>query len=177
MGINKGLFVSGDQMQKIFELKKLEIKMSSVLSVSNHSSKSEEFSFKDMEALVDSKEQNWSKRAHVETILGLSHIDTSVDGLDKCEKLARNDIEATPHGTGAWSGPKDHQNKKDKFLSVFGVMYVIIKSQKDKGKALKKHILKDIVPRGFNAKIEEIQGKHRQTLKKKMLQLHCSMMI
>ena len=177
MGINKGLFVSGDQMQKIFELKKLEIKMSSVLSVSNDSSKSEEFSFKDMEALVDSEEQNWSKRAHVETFLGLSHIDTAVDGLDKCEMLARNDIEATPHGTGVWSGPKDHQNKKDKFLSVFGVMYIIIKSQKDKGKALKKHILKDIVPGGFNAKIEEIQGKHRQTLKKKMLQLNCSMMI
>ena len=48
--------MSGDQMQKIFELKKLEIKMSSVLSASNHSSKSEEFSFKDMEALVDSEE-------------------------------------------------------------------------------------------------------------------------
>ena len=105
MGINKGLFVSGDQMQKIFELKKLEIKMSSVLSVSNDSSKSEEFSFKDMEALVDSEEQNWSKRAHVETFLGLSDIDTSLDGLDKCEMLARNDIEATRpwHGGLVWT--------------------------------------------------------------------------
>ena len=36
-------------------------------------------------------------------------------------------------------------------------MYVIVKSKKDKGKALKEYILKDIVPRGFDARIEEIQ--------------------
>ena len=43
-------------------------------------------------------------------------------------------------------------------------MYVIVKSQKDKGKALKEHILKDIVPREFDAKIEGIQGKYRQAI-------------
>ena len=43
-------------------------------------------------------------------------------------------------------------------------MYVIIKSQKDKGKALKKHILKDFVPRGLDARKEEIQGKHQQAI-------------
>ena len=79
----------------------------------------------------------------------------------------RNDIKTTPHGTGGWPRPKDHQNKTDKFLSVFRVMYVIIKSQKDKGNALKKHILKDIVPRGFDARIEEIQEKHQQAIEKK----------
>ena len=72
-------------------------------------------------------------------------------------------------------------------------MYVIVKSQKDKGKALKKHILKDIVPRGFDAKIKDLTGRvqaleftneeerqahqERQPLKKKMQQLHCSTMI
>ena len=30
---------------------------------------------------------------------------------------------------------------------------------------LKKHILKDIVPRGFDARTEEIQGKHQQAIK------------
>ena len=79
----------------------------------------------------------------------------------------RNDIKTTPHDTGGWPRPKDHQNKTDKFLSVFRVMYVIIKSQKDKGNALKKHILKDIVPRGFDARIEEIQEKHQQAIEKK----------
>ena len=39
--------------------------MSSVFNVSNGSSKSEEFSFKDIEIFVDNKEENWFKRAHV----------------------------------------------------------------------------------------------------------------
>ena len=59
----------------------------------------------------------------------------------------------------------------DKFFSVFGIMHVIIKSQKDKGKALKKHILKNIAPRGLDARIEEIQGKHQQAIKEKENQM------
>ena len=66
-----------------------------------------------------------------------------------------------------WYGPKDQQNKTDKFLSFFGVMYVIVNSRKDKGKALKEHILKDIVPRGFDARIEEIQGQHQLAIEEK----------
>ena len=113
------------------------------------------------------RKQNWFKWAHVGKFLDLKHIDTSVEDLDKCEMLARNNIKATSHGTGGWSGPKDHQIKMDKFLSVFGVMYVIIKSQEDNGKAHKKHILKYIEPRGLDARIEEIQGKHQQTIQEK----------
>ena len=133
------------------------IKMSFLLNISNGSSKSEEFNLKDIEVLVESEEQNWFKRAHVGKFLGLKYIDTSVGGLDKCEMLTRNNIKASLHGTGGWSGSKDHQNKTEKFLSVFGTMYVIIK-------ALKKHILKDIVPRGFDARMEEIPGKHQQAI-------------
>ena len=140
------------------------IKMSSVLNLYNCSRKPEEFSLKNIEVLVDSKEQNWFKKAHMGKFLGLSQTEKSLVGLDKCEIRARNEFESTHTTTTGWSGPKDHQNKTDKFLSVFGVMYVIIKSQKDKGKALKKHILKDIVPRGFDARIEEIQGKHQQAI-------------
>ena len=46
-------------------------------------------------------------------------------------------------------------------------MYAIKNSQKDKGKVLKEHILKDIVPRGFDARIEEIKEKHRQAIEEK----------
>ena len=90
-----------------------------------------------------------------------------MNGLEKCEILTRQELVPTRRGTSDWSGPKDHQNKTDKFLSFFGVMYVIVKSRKDKGKALKEHILKDIVPRGFDAKIEEIQEKHQQAIEEK----------
>ena len=37
--------------------------------------------------------------------------------------------------------------------------------------------MKDIVPRGFHARIEEIQGKHQEAIEKKIQHLHCSMMI
>ena len=50
----------------------------------------------------------------------------------------------------------------DIFISLTGALYIIVNSRKDKGKALKKHILKDIVPRGFDARIEEIQEEHRR---------------
>ena len=56
-------------------------------------------------------------------------------------------------------------------------MYVIVKSQKDKRKALRKHILKDVVPRGFDAKIEDLTSRveafefmnetHQQTIEEK----------
>ena len=107
------------------------------------------------------------KRAYGGKFLGLPQIQKSLVGLDKCEIRGRNDFDPTYTTTTGWSRPKDQQNKTDKFLSVFGIMYVIVNSKKDKGKALKQHILKDIVPRGFNAKIEEIQEKHRQTIEEK----------
>ena len=58
---------------------------------------------------------------------------------------------------------KDAQDH-DIFISLTGALYVTVNSWKDKGKALKKHILKDIVSSGFDARIEEIQEKHRQAI-------------
>ena len=58
--------MSGDQIQKLFDPKRFTNKMpSSLLNVSNSSSKSEDFSLKDIEVFVDSEEQHWFKRAHV----------------------------------------------------------------------------------------------------------------
>ena len=135
-----------------------------MLNVPNASSKSEEFSLNDIEVLVDGEEQNWFKWAHVGKFLDLPQIEKSLVGLDKCEICTRNDFDPTLTTATGWSGPKDHQNKTDKFLSFFMVIYVIVICKKDKGKVLKEHILKDIVPRGFDAKLEEIQGKHRQAI-------------
>ena len=61
-----------------------------------------------------------------------------------------------------WCRTKDLKNKSDNFLSFAGTLYVILNSRKDKEKALKENIVKDILPRDFNARIEEIQEKHRQ---------------
>ena len=52
------------------------IKMSSLLNVSNDSSKSEEFNLNYIEVLVDSEERNWLKRVHVGKYLGIARIIT-----------------------------------------------------------------------------------------------------
>ena len=111
--------MSDDQIQKSFDLKELQIKMSSVLNVSNDSSKPQELSIKDIEMLVDSEEQNWFKRAHVGKVLGPEDIRTSLNGLEKCEMLTRQELVPNRCTTSVWSGSKDQQNKADKFLSAF----------------------------------------------------------
>ena len=126
------------------------------------SSKPEEFNLKDIEVLVDSEEQNWFKLAHVGKLLGVEAIRKSLNGLEKCEILNRQELVPTRRGTPVWPvwfGPKDQQNKTDKFLTFFGVMYVIANSQKDKDKVLRKNILKDVVLRGFDGKIEDLTGR------------------
>ena len=131
--------------------------MSSLLNVSNDSSKPEEFNLNDIEVLVDSEGENWLKRAHVGKFLGLAKILMSVKGLDAQEMPQRDDIKVIVSNPYPLPGPKDHQNKTDKFLSFFGVMYVIVNSKKDKGKALKEHILKYKVPRGLIQKLKILQ--------------------
>ena len=74
-------FCVGDRIQTFFNQKELQIKMSSLLNVFNSSRKPEEFRLKDIEVLVDSEEQNWFKRAHVGTFLGIAHIITSTAKL------------------------------------------------------------------------------------------------
>ena len=69
--------------------------MSSVLNVSNANSKSEEFSLKDIEVLVDSEEQNWFKRTHVGIYLEIENIRTSLNDLEKCEMLTRQELSKT----------------------------------------------------------------------------------
>ena len=51
--------------------------------------------------------------------------------------------------------PKEDAQDHDIFISLTGALYVVVNSRKDKGKVLQKHILKDIVPRGFDAKIKD----------------------
>ena len=115
-----------------------------------------------IEILYDDQNQPWFKRAHVGSYLEITHINTSVKNLDKSEMCTRDNFEPTSRSTAGWSGPKDQQNKTDIFLSVYGVMHVIVGSRKSKGKELKHHILTDVIPRGFNQIISEQQQRIEQ---------------
>ena len=87
--------------------KELQIKMPSLSNVSNASNKSEEFSLKDIEVFVDSEEKNWFKRAHVGKFLGIEDIRTSLNGLEMCEILTRQELVPNWRSSPAWPGPKD----------------------------------------------------------------------
>ena len=91
--------------------------MSSFLNVSNASNKSEKFSLKDIEVFLDSGKQNWFKRAHLGKFLGIEDIRTSLNGLEKCEIITRQELVPIHTTTTGWSGRNDQQNKTDKFLS------------------------------------------------------------
>ena len=129
-------------------------------------SKPEYFSINDIEVLVDKKEQNWFKRAYEEKFLGLVHIHRSTVKLADKDQKTQAFLKADGGCYDATS-PREDAQYHDIFISLTGALYVVVNSQKDKSMALKKHILKDIVPRGFDVKIEEIQEKHRQAIEEK----------
>ena len=117
-----------------------------------------------IEVLQDENDQPWFKRAHVGKFLTIQNLAMSVEMLDICEMCTRNNFEPTLSNPYSWSGPKDQQNRTDIFLSVYGVMHVIIRSRKDKGKELKEWIMRDIIPRGLNDKIKEITQEKQQAI-------------
>ena len=140
--------------------------MSPVLNVFNDSSKPEEFSNKDTEMLVYNKEQNWFKRTHVGKFLGLVHIHRSTTKLADKDQKIRAFVKAEG-GCHDGTAPREDARDYNIFISLTGALYVIVNSQKDKSKALKKHFLKDIIPRGFDVRIKEIYEKHRQAIEEK----------
>ena len=73
--------------------------MSSVLNVSNGRSRPEKFSVKDIEVLVNKKEQIWFKRAHIARFLGIACIITSTG------KLSGEDIRSWTFLQGRRSRP------------------------------------------------------------------------
>ena len=107
-----------------------------------------------IEVQNDEEDRPWFKRAHVGKFLGLKHIHTSLEGLDSAESKSRNLFENAL--TLAYTDFKSQEH--DDFLSVYGVMHVIVNSRKSKGKILKEWVMKDVVPRGLNQIIAEKQG-------------------
>ena len=116
--------------------------------------------------LVDSEEQNWFKRAHIGQYLGIAHIITSSSKLSEEDRRSQTFLQAEGE-ICSMDPPREDARDHDIFISLTGALYVVVNSQKDNGKVLKKNILKDIVPRGFDTRIEEIQEKHRKAIEEK----------
>ena len=102
---------------------------------------------------------NWFKWSHIGQHLGIARIITSTT------KLSEEDIRSLAFLNGGFAAripPREDPQDHDIFILLTGALYVTVNSKKDKGKALNKHIMKHIVSRRFDAKIEEIQDKHGQ---------------
>ena len=118
-----------------------------------------------VEVLVDKKEQNWFKRTHVGKFLGLVHIHRSTAKLADKDHKTWAFLKVEVGGCLDAIPPReDDQEDHHIFILLTGALYVVVNYQKDKRKALKKQILKDIVPRRFDVKIELIQEKHQQAI-------------
>ena len=79
--------------------------------------------------------------------LGLDNIHRSTAKLTDEDQKTRAFLQAEG-GCHIMTPPREDAQDHDIFISLTGALYVIVNSRKDKGKALKKHILKDIAPRG-----------------------------
>ena len=137
-----------------------------MLNVSNASNEPEEFNLKDIEVLLDSNEQNWFKRAHVAKYLRIVNIRRSTAKLADNDQKTRAFLQAE-EGVHIMNPPREDAQDHDIFISLTDALYVVVNSPKDKSKALKKHILKDIISHGFDAATEEIQEKHRRAIDEK----------
>ena len=116
-------------------------KMSSVLNVSNGSSKFEEFNLNNIEVLVDKKDQNWFQRAHIGIYLGIARIITSTT------KLSEEDIRSWAFlqaevGIYSIDSSREDAQDHDIFILLPCAHYVTVSSRKNKGNVLKKPILK-----------------------------------
>lgn len=89
----------------------------SLLNTSNRN-KFEEFNPKDIEMLVDSKEEPWFKQAHIGTFWRLVYIHRLT------AKLA-----------------DEYQKSRDNFPTITGTLYVIVNSRENINNTLKEHIL------------------------------------
>ena len=114
------------------------------------------------------KEQNWFNRAHVGKFLGLVHIHRSTVRLADKDQKTRAFLKVGGGG-GCYNAtpPREDAQDHDIVISLTDALYVVVHSQKSKGRALKKHILKDVVPRGFDVRTEEIQEKYQQAIEEK----------
>ena len=100
--------------------------MSSMLNVSNGSGKPEEFSLKDIEVIVNGKEQNWFKRAHVGKFLGLVHIHISMSKLTDEDQKTWAFLQA---GIGCHIMTLPREDAQDHiFISLTGALYVNVNS-------------------------------------------------
>ena len=98
-----------------------------MLNASNGSGKPEEFNLKDIEVIVNGKEQNWFRRAHVGKFLGLVHIHISMSKLTNEDQKTWVFLQAGI-GCHIMTLPREDAQDHGIFISLTGALYVTVNS-------------------------------------------------
>ena len=101
--------------------------MSSLFNVSNATKKSEESSLNDIEVLVDGKEQNWFKQAHLGKFLGIVNIRRYTAKLADEDQKIRVLLQAEG-GINIMNPPREDAQDHDIFISLTGTLYAVVNS-------------------------------------------------
>ena len=87
--------------------------------------------------IVDSKEQNWFKRAHVGKFFGLVDIHRSMTKLADEDQKTWALLQAEG-GCHVMTPPREDAQDKDIFILLTCALYVVVNFRKDRGKVLRR---------------------------------------
>jgi prophage antirepressor-like protein len=108
----------------------------------------------DIETLfIDS--QPWFKQGDVGEFIGFGNMRQVTSKLSPEDKKKRSEI--TVHLMDGSYNPPKHAKPHDAFLSVNAVATIVMHSRKPNARRVATWLIKEIIPRGFNAKIKEIR--------------------
>ena len=108
-----------------------------------------------IEILFDTRNQPWFKQVHVGEYIAIANMRDATSKIDPEDKKSRAEI-TVARTDGSYTHPK-HAKLHDDFLSVNGVTTVLLNSRKQRARQVAAWHISEIIPRGFNARIEEHQ--------------------
>ena len=108
-----------------------------------------------IEILYDEQNQPWFKQVHVGEYISIANMRDATSKLDPEDKKSCAEINVGSTD-GSYTPPK-HAKPHDDFLSVNGVTTILLNSRKPKARKVAAWLIRDIIPRGFNAIITEKQ--------------------
>ena len=114
-----------------------------------------------IEILYDEQNQPWFKQVHVGEYISIANMRDATSKIDLEDKKSRAEINVG--STDGFYTPPKHAKPHDDFLSVNGVTTILLNSRKPKARKVAAWLIRDIIPRGFNAIIAEKQ----QTIEEK----------
>ena len=102
-----------------------------------------------IEILYDERNQPWFKQVHIGEYISIVNMRDATSKIDPEDKKSRAEINVG--STDVSYTPPKHAKPHDDFLSVNGVTTILLNSRKPKARKVAAWLIRDIIPKGFNA--------------------------